>query len=81
MQGFVLFYRRKLDMDIIQKCALNFLNLVNTTSYVFHLANRRVYIVSLDFTEKDFYHLAGFQYLTDISITKNRKTTLSWILN
>ena len=81
MQGFVLFYRRKQNMDKIQKCALNFLNLVNTTSYVFHLANRRVYIVSLNFTEKDFYHLAGFQYLTDISIPKNRKNTLSWILN
>ena len=68
-------------MDKIQKCALNFLNLVNTTSYVFHLANRHIYIVSLNFTEKDFYHLAGFQYLTDISIPKNRKNTLSWILN
>lgn len=68
-------------MDKIQQCAFNFLNLVNTTSYVFHLASRHVYVVSLDFVEKDFYHLAGFQYLTDISIPKNRKNTLSWVLD
>ncbi len=68
-------------MDNIQKCATHFLNLINTTSYVFHLANRNIRVISLDFIAKDFYHLAGFQYLTDISIPKNRKKTISWILN
>lgn len=68
-------------MDNIQKCATRFLNLINTTSYVFHLANHKVHVITLDFREKDFYHLAGFQYLTDINIPKNRKNTLSWILN
>lgn len=73
--------QKEADMDKIQQCALNFLNLVNSISYVFHVANRNVYVISLDFIEKDFYHLAGFQYLTDISIPKNRKNTLSWVLN
>ena len=68
-------------MDIIQECAAHFLNLVNTTSYVFHLANRNVRVVSLDFRAEDFYHLAGFQYLTDISIPRNKKKILSWILD
>lgn len=68
-------------MDIIQECAAHFLNLVNTTSYVFHVANRNVRVVSLDFRAEDFYHLAGFQYLTDISIPRNKKKILSWILN
>lgn len=68
-------------MDKIQKAAVHFLNLVNTTSYIFHLANRNVRVVSLNFMLKDFHHLAGFQYLTDINIPRNRKNTISWILN
>lgn len=68
-------------MDKIQECAANFINLVNTTSYVFHLANRNVRVISLNFLLTDFHHLAGLQYLTDISIPKNRKNAISWILN
>ncbi|MCM1136046.1 MAG: PBECR4 domain-containing protein [Clostridium sp.] len=68
-------------MDKIQESAVHFLKLVNTTSYVFHLANRNVRVVSLDFMLKDFHHLAGLQYLTDINIPRDKKNTLSWILN
>lgn len=68
-------------MNKIQECAARFLNLVNTTSYIFHLANRKVRVISLDFEQKDFHHLAGLQYLTDISIPKNKKDTISWILD
>lgn len=68
-------------MDKIQEAAAHFLNLVNTTSYVFHLANKNVRVVSLNFTSRDFHHLAGLQYLTDISIPRDKKNTLSWILN
>ena len=67
-------------MDKIQETAAHFLNLVNTTSYVFHLANRNVRVVSLNFMAKDFHHMAGFQYLTDINIPKDKKKTISWIL-
>ncbi|MCM1143796.1 MAG: PBECR4 domain-containing protein [Blautia sp.] len=68
-------------MDNIQKSAVHFFNLINTTSYVFHLANRNVRVVSLNFMMKDFHHVAGLQYLTDINIPRNRKNTISWILN
>lgn len=68
-------------MDNIQEAAVHFLNMVNTTSYVFHLANRNVWVVSLNFVLGDFHHLAGFQYLTDINIPRNKKNTISWILN
>ena len=68
-------------MDKIQECAQNFMNMVNTTSYVFHLANRGIQVISLDFALKDFHHLAGLQYLTDINIPKDKKNTISWILN
>lgn len=80
MQGFILCDRTK-GMDKIQEAAAHFLNLVTTTSYVFHLANRNVRVVSLNFTSRDFHHLAGLQYLTDISIPRDKKNTLSWILN
>ncbi|MDE5598576.1 MAG: hypothetical protein K2J04_12215 [Lachnospiraceae bacterium] len=60
-------------MDKIQECAVHFLNLVNTTSYVFHLANKDVRVVSLNFMPEDFHHLAGLQYLTDIMIPRNKK--------
>lgn len=68
-------------MDKIQEAAAHFLNLVNTTSYIFHVANKNVRVVSLSFTLRDFHHLAGLQYLTDIRIPRDRKNTLSWILD
>lgn len=68
-------------MDKIQECAVCFLHLVNTTSYVFHVANKDVHVFLLDFMPKDFHHLAGLQYLTDISIPKNKKNTIPWILD
>lgn len=68
-------------MDKIQECADRFLNLINTTSYVFHLANKNVRVITLDFRESDFYHLLGLQYLIDINIPKNKKNTISWILD
>lgn len=68
-------------MDKIQQCARNFLQLVSTTKYVFHVAKRGVKVLTLDFDLKDFYHLAGLQYLDDINIPKNRKNTIDWILS
>lgn len=54
--------------------------MVHTTSYVFHLANRNVRVVSLNFMAKDLHHMAGFQYLTDINIPRDKKKTISWML-
>lgn len=68
-------------MDKIQECAARFLHLVDTTSYVFHLAKRNVRVVKLDFMLEDFHHLAGLQYLTDIKIPRNKKKTIAWILD
>ena len=63
-------------MDKIQQCAQNFLNLVSTTKYVFHVAKRGVKVLTLDFDLKDFHHLVGLQYLDDINIPKNKKKTI-----
>ena len=75
VQGFIL-YVGIMNMDKIQKAAVQFLNLVNTTSYIFHLANRTVRVVSLNFMLRDFHHIAGFQYLIDINIPRNKKNTI-----
>lgn len=67
-------------MDKIQECAACFLNLADTTTYVFHLANKNVRVVTLNFMSEDFHHLAGLQYLTDIHIPRNKRDTISWVL-
>lgn len=71
----------ELHMHKIQQCAQNFLRLVSTTKYVFHVAKRGVKVLTLDFELKDFHHLAGLQYLDDINIPKNKKKTIAWILS
>lgn len=68
-------------MEKIQECAHNFLHLVSTTKYVFHVAKRGVKVLILDFERKDFHHLAGLQYLDDINIPKDKKKTIDWILS
>ena len=67
-------------MDKIQECAVNFKHLVESTSYIFHLARKRIRVVKLDFEMSDFHHLAGLQYLSDIEIPRNKKKTIDWIL-
>lgn len=67
-------------MDTIYECATNF-NKLKMYTYRFVVAkNRTNYEIKLDFRDKDFFHLAGFHYLTDISIPRNRKNTLKEIL-
>lgn len=34
----------------------------------------------LNFSQKDFFHLAGFQHLTDIALPRNRNTTIKDVL-
>lgn len=69
-------------MDIIQECALNFKLLTETTTYTFHTSlNKKINVFSVDFRLADFHHAIGLQYLDDISIPKNTKKTIEWILN
>jgi DNA polymerase III epsilon subunit-like protein len=68
-------------MEKIQESAKNFLRLVNSTKYVFHVARRNVNIITLDFSLKDFHHILGLQYLTDINIPRNKNKTIEWILD
>lgn len=69
-------------MEIIQECAKAFKNMVDTTSYVYHVSlNKRIKTFEIDFKTIDFHHAIGLQYLEDISIPKNKKKTIDWILN
>lgn len=68
-------------MDMILECAENY-SLLLTCSYRFIVSkNRKTQEIKLNFAESDFFHLAGFQYLTDISIPRNRKNTLKYIFD
>lgn len=43
--------------------------------------NKKITVFEIDFKEKDFHHAVGLQYLNDISIPKNPKKTIEWILD
>ena len=62
---------KEIKMDTIQNALGNFLNLMNY-KYSLIIANKKtIYKIPVTFHDKDFYHLAGFQYLSDIDIPKN----------
>ena len=65
--GLLAFIGEITYMDKIQESAMNFLHLVDTTRYIFHVARRNVKIITLDFSAKDFHHIAG---LPDFSALK-----------
>ncbi len=69
-------------MDIIQECAANFKLLTYTTTYTFHTSlNKKISVFNVDFHINDFHHAIGLQYLHDISVPKNTKKTIDWILD
>ena len=50
--------------------------------YEFHVSEKRkIKKINLKFSEKDFFHLAGFQHLKDVALPRNRSTTIKDILN
>ena len=50
--------------------------------YEFHVSDKRkIKKINLKFSEKDFFHLAGFQHLKDVALPRNRSTTIKDILN
>ena len=69
-------------MDIVQECAANFKQLTETTTYIFHTSlKKNIIVFSIDFLPIDFHHAIGLKYLHDISIPKNTKKTIDWILD
>ena len=63
-------------MDNILSALSNYKNLLNY-NYNFVIAySKQTDNVKLTFEKKDFYHLVGFQYLTDIDIPQNEKTAI-----
>jgi hypothetical protein len=67
-------------MDIIYECATKFV-VLEEYEYRFVVSkNRKTKELFLNFKDSDFFHLAGLQYLTDISIPQNRKDTLKNII-
>lgn len=80
MLRYKVFLHTRRNMDIIYECAAKFFTLQDF-EYTFVVSKSRKSLeLKLNFMESDFFHLAGLQYLTDISIPKNRKNTLHSIL-
>lgn len=68
-------------MDKIYECADNFRQLLDK-KYVFTFSlKRKVTTITLDFKITDFRHIAGLQYVDDISIEKNPIRLVDAILN
>lgn len=57
-------------MDTVKQALMSFVEL-NDYNYKFIIScQKMLHEIKLTFVDKDFYHLAGFQYLTDIDIPK-----------
>lgn len=66
-------------MDTIQN-TLGVFQKLTSYKYSFIIANKKKkHHIFLTFSDKDFFHLAGFQYLSDIDIPKNPSTLLKKI--
>lgn len=50
--------------------------------YEFHVSDKRkIRKIILNFSKKEFFHLAGLQYLKDVALPKNRNTTIQDVLD
>ena len=67
-------------MDTIYECASKFASLKNFEYYFVVSHKRKTKSLLLNFQDSDFFHLAGFHYLSDINIPQNRHNTLKDIL-
>jgi hypothetical protein len=67
-------------MDKIYECAVKFVVLEDYEYRFVVSKNRKSKEIFLNFKDSDFFHLAGLQYLTDISIPQNRHDTLKNVI-
>ena len=68
-------------MSAYYECALNYEKLLDI-EYEFHVSEKRkIKKMILRFSEREFFHLAGFQHLTDLSLPRNRNITIKAVLS
>ena len=60
-------------MDVLKSCAVKFSELLNK-KFIITLSNLEV--ITIVFKIEHFYHLIGFQYLTDLAILKRNKNVI-----
>lgn len=54
---------------------------MTNVEYEFHVSDKRkIKKLFLNFSPKEFFHLAGFQHLIDIALPRNRNTTIKDVL-
>ncbi len=67
-------------MDTIYECASKF-TILKDKEYRFIISQKRkTKEILLDFCDRDFFHLAGLHYLSDINLPQNRNNTLKNII-
>ena len=67
-------------MDTIYECASKF-TILKDYEYRFIISQKRkTQELLINFTDSDFFHLAGFHYLSDINIPQNRQNTINNII-
>lgn len=67
-------------MDLIYDAAAKFLVLEQFEYHFVVSRKRKLHTINLNFTDTDFFHIAGLQYLTDVAIPRNRTKTMDEIL-
>ncbi|HBI61650.1 MAG TPA: hypothetical protein DDY31_10645 [Lachnospiraceae bacterium] len=67
-------------MDLIYDAAAKFLVLEQFEYHFVVSRKRKLHTINLNFTDTDFFHIAGLHYLTDVAIPRNRTKTMDEIL-
>ena len=67
-------------MDVIRECAVNYKKLLNIKYHFVISLRRTTKEITIDFDEKDFRHMSGLHYISDIHIEKNPQKVLSAII-
>ena len=68
-------------MDVIQECAVNYRKLLNVKYHFVISLRRTTREITIDFEEKDFRHMSGLHYITDIQIERDPEKVMDAIIN
>ena len=68
VQGSFIFTKDDYDMDLLQQSATAWEELTEYRYIFTYGYKQKLYPISLTFSPKDYPHLAGFQYMKDISL-------------
>ena len=68
-------------MDVIQECAVNYRKLLDIKYHFVISLRRTTKEITIDFEKKDFRHMSGLHYITDIQIERDPEKVMDAIIN